>query len=104
MATVKAFIHAKLEPHFTDVGGIEQRVGYSIFSFDMTKNGYTMVKEIYVEFDEPAYKDVVAGTVQAMREKQAELRAEVNTKVANIEEQIQRLLCIENKPTQEASE
>lgn len=102
MATVKAFIHAKLEPHFTDVGGIEQRVGYSIFSFDMTKNGYTMVKEIYVEFDEPAYKDVVAGTVQAMREKQAELRAEVNTKVANIEEQIQRLLCIENHVLDEA--
>ena len=101
MATVKAFIHAKIEQYFTHISdGIKDRVGYAIFPFDMTKNGYTLVKEIEVEFDEPGYKDVVAGTVQAMREKQAELRDEVNTKVANIEEQIQRLLCIENKPTE----
>ena len=95
MATVKAFVHAKIFDKFDGVK-YEKTVDYSIFSFDMTSNGYAAVCEIDVEFDEPPYKDIVNNTVKVMREKQVELRAESQAMVVNIERQIQELLCIEN--------
>lgn len=91
--SVEVFIHAKLN-------SISKEVYYSAYSCDMTRyEGGTLVEVIKLEIDEPLYDQVVAETVMKMREKQAELRGEAEKKVANIEQQIQNLLCLENKPS-----
>jgi hypothetical protein len=57
------------------------------------------IKEQDFEVEIPDDFDPVPGQIDALREKQTELRAEMQVKLNNLEEQIQRLLCIEYKPT-----
>lgn len=52
-----------------------------------------------VEFDAPDVDEaeLIKGQVKIMREKQQEIRADAEVKFQQIEESIQKMLCLENK-------
>ena len=91
---VKAFVHASLSEY------AEGGVRYTVFSVDMSDNSYILVEEIEVEIERPAYETIVNGTVTALRKLQKNKLAEAQSEVNKIEERIQSLLCIENKPSE----
>ena len=96
MATIQAFVHAQISTYSWEEG----KVSFYIFSSDMSKHGYTLVDTVEVEFDEPDHASIVNGTVKLLREKQKQTRADAELACTQIDEQINNLLCIENKPTE----
>lgn len=96
MKKITVLLHASISEYE------DKKINYSTYSTDMSKYGCGIpVKEIDIEFDEPEYSDIVAGTISILREKKAEKRAEAELEVNNIEQKIQNLLCIENHSTVE---
>lgn len=92
--TVKGVVHARIN-QFSE-GGVD----YSIHSQDMSQyNMGIVVQEVEIEIDAAKNTDIVNGTVNAMRDQQKKKRAEAEKECTQIEEAIQRLLCIENSPS-----
>ena len=56
---------------------------------------YALVRQQDIEVEIPDDFDPNPVMIKNLRAKQTEIRAEAEAKVTNIEEQIQRLLCIE---------
>ena len=65
---------------------------------DMENFG-TCVQVVEIEFDfkEPTHDQLINKTVLSMRKVQTQLRAKCEVEVQNIEQQIQEMLCIEDK-------
>lgn len=94
---IKCTLHAT--PDQYEEGGF----AFHVFRHeDMSGCGYTALDTVEVEFTVPPRDVMVNGAIAAFRQKQREIRAEAEVKAKNIEEQIQRLLCIEHKPEVEA--
>ncbi|MCR4305291.1 MAG: hypothetical protein NUV63_13905 [Gallionella sp.] len=75
--------------------------GFSFHVFhrnDMTYCGYVACDTVEVEFAEPPIEALVNGAVAAYRKEQERIRAEAHSKVSLLDEEIQKLLCIEHKP------
>ena len=71
---------------------------YSVFKFeDMQSSGYTAVHSVEIEFDEPPHEVLAAGTVAAYRAEQKRIQAEAQMKITELEQNINDLLCLENK-------
>ena len=86
-------LHSKVDQYEDD------GFSYHVFSHeDMTSCGYTALSTIEVEFDLPPRDVLIAGAVAAYREEQKRIRAEAQIKVTQLDDAIQRLLCIEHKP------
>ena len=84
------FVHWKL--HAWD-----KEPSYAIHTADMSSlKEYHLLgtMDIDIPFDLPGHAEVIKGRVAGFREEQGRLTA----KIANIEGQIQELLCIEHKP------
>jgi hypothetical protein len=93
---VKGLVHALVSP-FTG------EIQYAIHNTDMSSYGCgSVIKEITVEVDELSKADLTNGTIRSLRETQARKRAEAEMECNNIEERIQRLLCIENDAGEKA--
>lgn len=81
----------------------EEGFSFSVFNCDsMESLGYVPCDSVEVEFKEPPREVLVNGAVAAYREEQARIKAEAQSKVALLDEEIQRLLCIEHKPDTQA--
>ena len=59
---------------------------------------YVPVREIEIEVEIPDDFDPRPQQIEALRKEKQRILAEAEVKATNIEEQIQRLLCIEYKP------
>ena len=59
--------------------------------------GGILVYETEIEFDVPAYADVLNGTIAEMRGAQKDIRAKAQAQVESIEQAIGELLCLENR-------
>jgi hypothetical protein len=59
---------------------------------------FVMVREIEVEADIPDDFDPRPQQIAALRGQKEKLQAEAQLKINNIDEQIQKLLCLEYKP------
>lgn len=90
--TIKAFLHY----HKYDW---QDNPTYEVFPNDMSTIGpqYVLIKKIDVEVEIPDNFDPRPQQVAALRKEKQNILSETNVKVANIDEQIQKLLCIENK-------
>ena len=77
----------------------EDEYKYSVFSSDMSACGYIpiLAKEIEVTFDIPDGFDPVNAHIDTLKEEKQKIAAEAQVKMNNLEEQIQSLLCIEDK-------
>jgi hypothetical protein len=64
---------------------------------DMTSVGYMALDSVEVEFNVPPHEVMVNGAIAIYRAEQAKLRADAQEKVNGLEEEIQKLLCLENK-------
>lgn len=76
----------------------EKRFDFDPWGHDMSSVGYTPCAELSVEFEPPAYADLVAGTVKILKAEQDSIRAESQAKVTALQQRIDELLCIEHKP------
>lgn len=91
---IKAYVFAKLH----DWG--DDEVSYYVFSFEASNQGYILLEEIEIETDRPSRESLVNGTVAALRELQSKKRADAERECTQIDERIQSLLCLENKPSE----
>jgi hypothetical protein len=73
---------------------------FEAWSCDVSSSNpkYALACRTNVEVDIPDDFDPVPGRVKAMRDKKQEILATAQMQANNIEEQIQKLLCIEFKP------
>ena len=89
---VKCTLHAR-PSEYSDDG-----LAFSVFDFDdASESGYTACDTVEVEFNLPPREVIVTGVIKTYRAEQDRIRAEAQAKVNNIEESIQRLLCLEHK-------
>jgi hypothetical protein len=93
---IKQIAHAILRQYVD--GGVD----YSFFCSDMSAHGYIPIEEVEIEIEAPLYSDLVNGTVKVLREAQKQKRAQAQMECDQIDEQIQSLLCLENKPSEAA--
>ena len=72
---------------------------YSICQCDMSEYGYipVAIKEFELSFDIPDDFDPVNGHIDALKAEKQKIAADAQVKMNNLEEQIQSLLCIEDK-------
>lgn len=76
----------------------EKKFSYAVNqNQDMQSCGWTKVKDIEVEFTEPAYADLVKGTIAGLELKRQKIQADAFVECNAIQETINNLLCIENK-------
>ncbi len=91
---VKLYVHADYESW-------NKKWEFKTWQNDMTDTegfGYCVqVVEIEFDFKEPTHDELVKKHILAMRNVQTKLRAETEVKIQNIEQQIQEMLCIEDK-------
>lgn len=89
---IKGFVHAVYEQY-------DKKWEYTIYSYDMSHmNGFgVVVAESFVEFEPPETHELVNKTIAAMKSAQKEIRAKAEASAQNIEQQIQELLCIEDR-------
>lgn len=85
---LKTFVHTNMN------GG-----SFQCFSSDMTEYGYLLVGEHSFNFELPVGFDPVVAQIKSLEQGLDKIQREHDTKVANIKEQIQKLMCIENKPS-----
>lgn len=89
---IKCVLHS-IPDKFTE-GGFNFRV----FDLeDMSSCGYTACDTQEVEFNVPPREVLVDGAVAAYRAEQQRIRAEAQGKVQALDEEIQKLLCLEHK-------
>ena len=94
---IKCTLHATADKYAD--GGFS----FEVFSHDdMTSCGYVAYDTVEVEFADPPMEVLVNGAVSAYRKEQERIRAEAQSKVAKLDEEIQKLLCIEHKPDAQA--
>ena len=90
---IKCTLHARAEKY------AEGGFSFTVFSQDdMTSCGYVACDTVEVEFAEPPREVLVNGAVAAYRKEQERIRAEAQSKVMRLDEEIQKLICIEYKP------
>lgn len=73
---------------------------YELWPFDASKTGdghRALIREQYFEVDIPDDFDPRPQQIAVLKAKKQEILAEAHVKATNIDEQISRLLCIENK-------
>jgi len=84
-----AYVHARVEdPSDFTIFGIK----------DMSSCGYVLVASAPCVFDVPSRADQILKHIQLLREQQAKIRAEAESNANQLEETIQKFLCIEYKP------
>ena len=94
---VNCTLHARLNEY------VEGGFTFSVFDCDdMSECGYVACDTVEVEFAEPPMEVLVNGAVSVYRKEQERIRAEAQSKVARLDEEIQKLLCIEHKPDAQA--
>jgi len=91
--TVKAFLHWEKRDW-------EENGRYVFYPDDWSVCGpeYVPINEIEIEVDVPDDFDPTPQQIAALKAKKQEILANAHVQAENIEEQIQRLLCIEFKP------
>jgi hypothetical protein len=97
MATVKinAYVHQQTSRY-----GEEEHVHYVVFhSEDMTSCGYVLIGPVEIDYTLPEDFNPVAAEVAAINKQIGKLKDECRTNVRRLNDRIQQLLCIENKPT-----
>lgn len=94
---VKIYIHARpTEKYNPTTGNFDKSWGYEAWSTKSEHFG-VFVSEHEIDVPEVDEKELVTGTVKILRDKQQQVRAERESELNQIEEQIQQLLCIEDK-------
>ena len=89
---MKCTLHAQADKY------AEGGFSFSVFhEDDMTSCGYVACDTVEVEFKEPPRDVLAKGAVAAYRAEQERIRAEAQSKVALLDEMIQKLLCLEHK-------
>lgn len=80
--------------HYSEYTG---KPAIELYPFDMSSAGaeYVFIGKQTLNVDVPDDFDPRPSQVENLRKKQQEILAEAQMKVTNIDEQIQRLLCIE---------
>jgi hypothetical protein len=90
---IKCTLHAQADK-YSDSG-----FSFTVFSHDdMSSAGYVACDTVEVEFKEPPIEALVNGAVATYRKEQERIRAEAHLKVMRLDEEIQKLLCLEHKP------
>ena len=73
--------------------------GYDFFMCDMSEHGHVLVakQEMELTFDLPEDFNPTAAKIDSLKAEQQKIADEAQAKRNNIEEQIQNLLCLEDK-------
>ena len=89
---IKCTLHAQAD-RFADGG-----VSFHVFAHEnMASCGYVACDTVEVEFDVPPRDVLIPGFVEAYRAEQQRIRAEAQSKVTLLDEEIQKLLALEDK-------
>ena len=64
-------------------------------SSDMASEGWFLIKEIELEFDEPTHAQAAPTVVFALEKKIQTMRADTETRVQEVRKEINNLLCLE---------
>lgn len=72
---------------------------YSLHDGDLSKASpdFVVIKAVELEFDIPDDFDPVPKQIESLKAKKQEVMADTQMKLNQLDEQIQRLLCIEHK-------
>ena len=92
MATVKSYLY------WTNPTSPTSKYGKSYFlssSSDMATEGWFLIKEIELEFDEPTHADAAPIVVFALEKKIQTMRADTEMREQEVREEINNLLCLE---------
>lgn len=73
------------------------RFKFSFYSSDMSNYGYLFIRDIELEVDAPSESELVLKQIEALRLKEQKLQAETHKICEVIRDEIQKLLCIEDK-------
>lgn len=87
--TIKGFVHKN-----------KYGAGYEVSQYDMSEFGDLLVGPVEFQYEVPAEFNPVVAAVRALEKKRDALNKEHTDKVRVINESIAKLLCIENKPSQ----
>jgi len=68
-----------------------------VFSSDMSEYGYTVLGTKKITLDVPQDVDINGAKIDNLKQQKKKLLAETEVKVNAIEDDIQKLLCIESK-------
>ncbi len=85
---LKAYIHQQIQA--------DGKGDFRVFCIDMSKYGYILVGIHEFDYEIPAGFNPIAAQVDVLKKGLDTLQRDHDRKVANIKEQIQNLLCIEN--------
>lgn len=94
---IKAFVHWQKFDW-------EEDASFEVYSVDMTSSNSAeriLVCETEIEVEIPDDFDPTPGRIERLKAAKQEILAKAHVQAENIEEQIQRLLCIEHKPERE---
>jgi hypothetical protein len=92
--TVQGFIHAQ-KCTWTD------KVRYDFFkSEDMTECGYVLVGPHEITLQIPADFNIAAGQISALQKQKDKLHKEFNVRLAQINDEISKLQCLEFTPSE----
>lgn len=69
-----------------------------VFDHDMSNLGYIVLGKHEFEFDMPGKEVTIPKAVAALKAKQERIRTEALKNVADVEQEIKELLCLEYKP------
>ena len=87
---IPVYIYAQIQPY-------SKEVNYFAYFVPDSKHMGVEIAKTEIDFDEPPLDKVIQGAVVNMRAEQQKIRAEAEVKYQNIEQQIQEMLCIEDK-------
>ncbi len=91
---IKVFVHAERCPYSKKWEFVPRLADMS----DMSGFGHVVETiELEFEFNEPCETELVEHTVRGLRKVQQKIRADAEVQFQNIEQQIQEMLCIEDK-------
>lgn len=86
-ATIKGFIHKSINSE-----------DFALFGCDMTKYGYVLVCPYEFAFEIPATFNPIAAQVSALEKQRDKVRSEFNMRIAQINDEISKLQCLEFSP------
>lgn len=99
MPTVKAFVHAKFESTWNeDLSELKKQIKYEAWPCEHDSWGL-YIGTVEFECAEAKHEDIINGMVSTLKAEIQSTRAECETKVQKLEQQVQELLCLEAPKT-----
>ncbi|WP_354686715.1 hypothetical protein [Cupriavidus necator] len=99
---IKGYVHARIYSWAPDKPEYQVFGSADVSCLNTESTTYTLVQEVTIGFEAPAI-DYRTVRIAALEKEQAEIRAKLGKRIAEINDEISRLQAIEYTPAQEAA-